>query len=160
MAVHQPFTIRGEVPFEDQRAERLAKSLEELGIDPKKIPEEKPKILRSKVNNRGETSFETQRAELLAEMKGNSEPDQGNTVEEKLSFFAAQAEAVKSLRKAFKMDKEQGESGEAVKNWFSGNWMTVIIWVIALGIVWKILTPKKYPRRSHHKYDETGRMIY
>lgn len=92
-------------------------------------------------------------------------------IEEKVSFFKAQAEAMKSLRKAFQLDAERGKllgdrkeddptPRKNVKEWFRGNWINVIIWVIAAGIVWSVLTPKKQPKRSHHKYDENGRLVY
>jgi len=92
-------------------------------------------------------------------------------VEEKISFINAQQQALQSLRKAFKMDAERGKMlgdkkesdptpNKHVREWMRGNWRNLIIWVVAAGIAWSVITPKKAPKRSHHKYDENGRLIY
>lgn len=92
-------------------------------------------------------------------------------VQEKISFIQAQGEALKSLKKAFQLDAERekllGDKKEEdttpkkhIKAWFKGNWINVIIWVIAAGIAWSVITPKKPKKRSHHKYDEYGRLVY
>jgi hypothetical protein len=108
------------------------------------------------VNNRGEVPFRIQQAERIAQMKSEQENDPESGAEKKISFFEAQKQAVRSLRKAFQMDKEEGGSGTAVKSWFARNWMNVIIWLVALGIVWSMLSPKKQSGRSHHGINARG----
>lgn len=108
------------------------------------------------VNNRGETPFRIQQAEKIAQMKSEQEKDPNSGAEKKISFFEAQKEAIRSLRKAFRMDKEEGGSGTAVKSWLSRNWINVIIWVVAVGIVWSALSPKKQRRKSHHGINSRG----
>jgi len=92
-------------------------------------------------------------------------------VEEKVTFMQAQVEAMKSLRKAFKMDAERGKlikdtkeqdptPNKYVRAWMKSNWMNLIVWVVAVGIAWSVITPKQIRKRSHHKYDENGRLIY
>jgi len=91
--------------------------------------------------------------------------------EEKASFLQSQAEVMKSLRKAFEMDAERGKLiGDKAENdptpnkhkkaWFKINWPSVVVWFVALLFVWFAITPKQKPKRSHHKYDENGRLIY
>ncbi len=87
--------------------------------------------------------------------------------EEKISFFQAQMEAMKSLRKAFQLDTERENKlnvpanddplrGRYKKEWFKTNWMNVIIWVVAVGIMLQALKPKKDKRRSHHGINQYG----
>ncbi len=87
--------------------------------------------------------------------------------EEKISFFQAQLEAMKSLRKAFELDearvKQLGVPGSEDPfpskfkiAWLKLNWMNVIIWVVAAGIMFQALKPKKDKRRSHHGINKYG----
>lgn len=89
----------------------------------------------------------------------------------KISFWEAQKEAVRSLRIAFQMDSKDAKAfrdngmdpvnkNQNVKKWLGTGWMYVVIWVLALAMVWSLITPKQRPKRSHHKYDENGRLIY
>jgi len=91
--------------------------------------------------------------------------------EEKIPFHKANIDAMRSLRKAFQLDAERekklGDLKESdptpyknVRTWLQTGWMYLIVWVIAIGIVWSVITPKKERKRSHHKYDENGRLIY
>ncbi len=87
--------------------------------------------------------------------------------EERISFFQAQLEALKSLRKAFQMDTEREKQlgipvsqdplrGKYKKAWLKTNWVNVIVWVVAVGIMLQALKPKKEPKRSHHGINKYG----
>jgi len=87
--------------------------------------------------------------------------------EEKISFWQARKDAVRSLQKAFILDKERetllGDKNSEdyqprknLKTWIQGHVFDITLWLIALLVLWELLKPRKGKTRSHHGINKYG----
>lgn len=84
---------------------------------------------------------------------------------------ASISEAYEELREAIRKDRNlDAKTKELVgKNSFSTNhiflwagkyWYYLVFIAFTIALVFKLAEPQRKPKRSHHKYDENGKLIY
>lgn len=75
--------------------------------------------------------------------------------------FKTALEKDKSLNKV--IEDKTGKPGNLHSNlvaWMQKRWYYILFIVMAVALIFKLMDPQGTPKRSHHKWDSNGRLIY